>query len=304
MSKYFSISGQISWSNVSGTSFITGNSQYLLLFPGSAWTNKGFKSKSSKFGDALLTCINKSVLPIISFNDLNPNSARISLTSVAIKVKRFTILSGVPVNFSLNFSSWVQTPTGHVFEWHCLTIIHPIATKAVVATPYSSAPIIAAITTSLPVFIPPSVLSVTLCLKLFNVKTWLASVRPISHGIPTYFTLVCGVAPVPPLWPEIRIMSAFALATPAAIVPTPEDATNLTPILAFGLICFKSYINWAKSSIEYISWWGGGDIKVTPGVECLNLAISSVTLKPGNCPPSPGFAPCAILISISLQLFK
>ena len=40
-----------------------------------------------------------------------------------------------------------------------------------VATPYSSAPIIAAITTSLPVFIPPSVLKVIFCLKLFNVRT-------------------------------------------------------------------------------------------------------------------------------------
>ena len=36
---------------------------------------------------------------------------------------------------------------------------------------------------------------------------------------------------------------------------------------------------------------GGGDINVTPGVECLSLAISFVTLKPGNCPPSPGLAP-------------
>ena len=34
------------------------------------------------------------------------------------------------------------------------------------------------------------------------------------------------------------------------------------------------------------------------------MAISSVTLNPGNWPPSPGFAPCAILISISLQLFR
>ena len=206
----------------------------------SAWTNKGFKSKSSKLSEPLLTCLSKSVLPIISFNDLKPNLAKISLTSVAINVNRLTTLSGVPVNFSLNFSSWVQTPTGHVFEWHCLTIMHPIATRAVVATPYSSAPIMAAITTSLPVLIPPSVLSVTVCLRLFNVKTWLASVNPISHGIPTYFTLVCGVAPVPPLCPEINIMSAFALATPAAIVPTPEEATSFTPILAFGLICFKS----------------------------------------------------------------
>ena len=58
--------------------------------------------------------------------------------------------------------------------------------------------------------------------------------------MPTYITLVCGVAPVPPLCPEIKIISAFAFETPAAIVPTPEDPTNLTPILALGLICFKS----------------------------------------------------------------
>ena len=119
-------------------------------------------------------------------------------------------------------------------------MIHPIATNAVVATPYSSAPIIAAITTSLPVLIPPSVLKVILCLKLFKVNTWFASVNPISHGIPTYLTLVWGVAPVPPLCPEINIISALALATPAAIVPIPDEATNLTPTLAFGFICFKS----------------------------------------------------------------
>ena len=240
LSKHFSISGQIFWSKVSGTLLISSVSQYLLLLPVSACTNSGFKSRSSKFGEALLTCINKSVLPIISLSVLKPSSAKISLTSVAIKVNKFTILSGVPVNFSLNFSSWVQTPTGQVLEWHCLTMMQPIATKAVVATPYSSAPIIAAMTTSLPVFIPPSVLKVILCLKLFNVRTWFASVKPISHGIPTYLTLVWGVAPVPPLWPDIKIISAFAFATPAAIVPTPEDATSFTPIRALGFICFKS----------------------------------------------------------------
>ena len=52
--------------------------------------------------------------------------------------------------------------------------------------------------------------------------------------------LVCGLAPVPPECPEIKIISALALATPAAIVPIPEDATNFTPTLAVGLICFKS----------------------------------------------------------------
>ena len=80
-------------------------SQYLLLFPGSAFTNSGFRSKSSKFDEPLLTCLNKSVLPITSFKFLKPSSAKISLTSEAIKVNKLTTLSGVPTNFSLNFSS-------------------------------------------------------------------------------------------------------------------------------------------------------------------------------------------------------
>ena len=43
--------------------------------------------------------------PIISFNDLKPKLAKISLTSSAIKVNKLTTFSGVPVNFSLSFSS-------------------------------------------------------------------------------------------------------------------------------------------------------------------------------------------------------
>ena len=52
--------------------------------------------------------------------------------------------------------------------------------------------------------------------------------------------LVWGLAPVPPECPDIKIMSAFALATPAAIVPIPVEATSFTPTLALGFICFKS----------------------------------------------------------------
>ena len=214
--------------------------QYLKFSPGSAWTNRGFRSRSSKFEAPLFTCVSKSVRPIISFIDLNPKEDKISRTSVATNLNKFSTFSGVPVNLSLSEGSWLHTPTGHVFEWHCLTIIHPIATKDEVPIPYSSAPIIAATTTSLPVFNPPSVLSVTLCLKLFKVSIWLASVKPISHGIPAYFMLVWGLAPVPPEWPDIKMISALAFATPAAIVPIPVEATSFTPTLAFGFICFKS----------------------------------------------------------------
>ena len=52
--------------------------------------------------------------------------------------------------------------------------------------------------------------------------------------------LVSGEAPVPPSWPEMRITSACAFATPAAIVPTPETATSLTEIRARGFAFFRS----------------------------------------------------------------
>ena len=100
---------------MSGTSFICLSLQYLKFSPGSAWTNKGFKSRSSKLDAPLLTWDNKSVLPMISFTDLNPREASISLTSVATKVNKLTTFSGVPLNFSLKALSWLQTPTGQVF---------------------------------------------------------------------------------------------------------------------------------------------------------------------------------------------
>lgn len=53
-----------------------------------------------------------------------------------------------------------------------------------------------------------------------------------------------------------------------------------------------------------MSWCGGGEIKGTPGLEFLSLAIYALTFFPGNCPPSPGLAPCAILISIWSALTK
>ena len=48
-----------------------------------------------------------------------------------------------------------------------------------------------------------------------------------------------------------------------------------------------------------MSWCGGGEISVTYGVVCRILAMSGLTLWPGSWPPSPGLAPCAILICSS-----
>src|SRR5438105_2512642 len=53
-----------------------------------------------------------------------------------------------------------------------------------------------------------------------------------------------------------------------------------------------------------MSWCGGGEISPTPGVECRTRAITASTLWPGSCPPSPGLAPCAILICIMSELTR
>src|SRR6266850_1849384 len=53
-----------------------------------------------------------------------------------------------------------------------------------------------------------------------------------------------------------------------------------------------------------MSWCGGGEIRPTPGVEYRVLAIHGYTLWPGSWPPSPGLAPCAILICRSSALTR
>src|SRR5687768_17677311 len=53
-----------------------------------------------------------------------------------------------------------------------------------------------------------------------------------------------------------------------------------------------------------MSWCGGGEIRPTPGVECRVRATHGYTLCAGSCPPSPGLAPCAILIWRSSALTR
>src|SRR5499427_3955293 len=53
-----------------------------------------------------------------------------------------------------------------------------------------------------------------------------------------------------------------------------------------------------------MSWCGGGEMRPTPGVECLVLATHGYTLWPGSWPPSPGLAPWAILIWMSSEFVR
>ena len=141
-------------------------------------------------------------------------------------------------------------PAGQVFLWQTRIMIQPRLTNGAVEKPNSSAPNRVAIATSRPVFICPSVSTAIRLRRLFKTRVWWVSAKPSSQGSPACLIEVWGDAPVPPSKPETNTTSAWALATPAAIVPTPTSETNLTLILASLLAFFKSWINSAKSSIE------------------------------------------------------
>ena len=119
-------------------------------------------------------------------------------------------------------------------------MIQPEATKGAVEKPNSSAPKRQAMATSRPVFICPSHSRTIRLRKSFITNVCCASAIPSSHGKPACFNEVRGDAPVPPSKPEIRMTSALALATPAAMVPTPTSETSFTLTRASRLAFFRS----------------------------------------------------------------
>jgi len=141
---------------------------------------------------------NLSVRPTISLMVLKPNFAMISRISRAINRSRFSTYSGFPQKFFLKSAFCVAIPTGQVFKLQTLIMTQPRAISGVVANPNSSAPNMAAITTSLPDKSLPSVSKTTLSLNLFKINVWCASASPSSHGSPVFLMLVQGAAPEPP----------------------------------------------------------------------------------------------------------
>ena len=174
----------------------------------------------------------------------------IARASSATKKKKLTTCSGRPWNLARSTGSCVATPTGQVLRWHLRIMMQPSATSGAVAKPNSSAPSSAPMTTSRPVFIWPSAWTRMRPRRRFSTSVCCVSARPSSHGVPACLIELHGDAPVPPSWPAITTWSAFALATPAAIVPTPTSETSLTLTLARWLAFFRSWISCARSSIE------------------------------------------------------
>ena len=101
--------------------------------------------------------------------------------------------------------------------------------------PNSSAPSSAAITRSRPVRSWPSTWTRMRSRSPLATSVCCVSARPSSQGRPQCLIEVSGEAPVPPSAPEISTMSALALATPAATVPTPTSETSFTETRAAGL---------------------------------------------------------------------
>ena len=151
---------------------------------------------------------------------------------------------------SRSSGSCVAIPTGQVFRWQTRIITQPVATSGAVEKPTSSAPSSAAITTSRPVRIWPSICTPTRERRSLRTSVCWVSARPISHGTPAPWIEESAEAPVPPSWPAITTWSALALATPAATVPTPTSAASFTDTDARGLAWRRSYTSCLRSSIE------------------------------------------------------
>ena len=102
----------------------------------------------------------------------------------AMKRKKFSTNSGLPVNFARSFGSCVAMPTGQVLRWQTRIMMQPMTTSGAVAKPNSSAPRSAAMTTSRPVFSWPSVCTMMRSRSLFITSTCCVSASPSSHGTP------------------------------------------------------------------------------------------------------------------------
>ena len=214
------------------------------------WWNTRVKSRPLAFQCSTPERMSsRSARPIRSSNLRMPSWAMISRTSSAMKKKKLTTCSGLPWNFWRS-TGCVATPTGQVFRWHLRIMMQPSTTSGAVAKPNSSAPSSAPMTTSRPVFIWPSACTRMRLRRRFSTSVCCVSARPSSQGVPTCLMDDTGEAPVPPSWPAITTWSALALATPAATVPTPTSDTSLTEIEALALTFFRSWISWARSSIE------------------------------------------------------
>ena len=143
-------------------------------------------------------------------------------------MKKRSTSSGVPVNLARRSSRWVAMPVGQVSRWHWRAMSQPMATSAAVPNANSSAPSSAATSTSRPVCRPPSersddaVAQVVAQQDLVDLgeaelprRADVLDRRQRRRAGPAGVAATGGCTTAP------------ALATPAAIVPTPAPGDEL-----------------------------------------------------------------------------
>mmetsp|Transcript_24767 Transcript_24767/g.83234 ORF Transcript_24767/g.83234 Transcript_24767/m.83234 type:complete len:365 (-) Transcript_24767:3195-4289(-) len=210
-------------------------------------TLSGRRELRTTFGSTSST---SPAAPTSSSIDFMPSEWSTMRISSAINQKKFMTCSGLPSNLRRSSGSCVAMPTGHVFKWHLRIMMQPRAISGPVEKANSSAPRAQAMATSRDVLIWPSVCSLMRSRRPLSTSVCCASATPSSQGRPAALMPVQAAAPVPPSPPETTMWSALAFATPAATTPTPTSETSLTLTLPPGLAHLRSWMSWARSSME------------------------------------------------------
>ena len=165
--------------------------------------------------------------------------------------KKVTTNSGLPVNRLRSSGFWVATPTGQVSRWQTRIMMQPETTSGAVR----EAELLGAEQRR----DDDVAAGLELAVDLHD--------DAVAQPVEQQRLLGLGQAELPGRagvlergqrarrrcrrrGPEISTTSACALETPAATVPTPTSATSLTWTRAAGLAFFRSWMSWARSSIE------------------------------------------------------
>ena len=145
---------------------------------------------------------------------------------------------------------WVVMPTWQVPSWHLRQMVQPMATIAMVANPTRSEPRHIILTTSRPLFMPPSHHSSTRSRSPLSM-----SARCVSHSrFHRQADVAQGVRARRPrsalVAGQRNDVGAGPWPLPTAMMPTPGTTGIFTEMRALVLAVFSSSISCARSSME------------------------------------------------------
>ena len=181
----------------------------------------------------------------------------------------------------------------------------PAAINGAVAKPNSSAPSSAPISTSRPVRSPPSTCTAMRPRRRLSTSVCCVSASPISQGEPACLIEVSGEAPVPPSKPADGHMVGPGLGDARGNRADSDLGAELDADPGFRVDVFQ-----IEDELRRDPRWNrcrdaaAARSGPRPASNALTFAMVSSTLWPGSWPPSPGLAPCTILICIMSELTR